>query len=157
MPLDDSLVAFFDILGTKEAVRRGDFSDFHVLDFANAAGITAMQNTDMRFAAFSDSIVISCPTRRVSQFLTVLNFLCSNWLADFIFVRGGLSVERFSGSTTMELMNVSSRLGTSHLLVSMGRRSSRPSKFKKDRARALCVLSPSRHRILSTASFPMRC
>jgi hypothetical protein len=87
----DSLVAFFDILGTKELVKRGEFSDFHSLDFANPVGLMALHYPKIRFAAFSDSVVVSCKAEDTEDFLSVLNLLCTNWFADFIFVRGGLA------------------------------------------------------------------
>jgi hypothetical protein len=88
----NSLVAFFDILGTRELVKRRQFSDFHSLDFANPAGIAALQYPEMRFAAFSDSVVVSCDAGSARHLLSVLNMLCINWQADFIFVRGGLTL-----------------------------------------------------------------
>jgi len=87
----DSLVAFFDILGTKELVKRGEFSDFHSLDFVNPVGVMALQYPRIRFAAFSDSVVVSCKVEDTKDFLSVLNLLYTNWFADFIFVRGGLA------------------------------------------------------------------
>lgn len=87
----DSLVAFFDILGTKELVKRSEFSDFHSLDFANPVGVMALRYPKIRFAAFSDSVVVSCEPEDTRDFLSVLNLLYTNWFADFIFVRGGLA------------------------------------------------------------------
>jgi hypothetical protein len=87
----DSLVAFFDILGTKELVKRGEFSDFHSLDFANPVGVMALHYPQIRFAAFSDSVVVSCKPEDAKDLLSVLNLVYTNWFADFIFVRGGLA------------------------------------------------------------------
>jgi hypothetical protein len=87
----DSLVAFFDILETKDLVKRGEFSDFHSLDFANPVGLMALQYPQIRFAAFSDSVVASCKAEDTKDFLSALNLLYTNWFSDFIFVRGGLA------------------------------------------------------------------
>jgi hypothetical protein len=37
----ESLVAFLDILGTKELIKTEQFSDMHILDFVNIVGIAA--------------------------------------------------------------------------------------------------------------------
>jgi hypothetical protein len=87
-----SIVAFFDILGTKDLVTRGRFLDMHSLDFANPVGIMALRYPKMRFAAFSDSVVMSCDCEDANEFLTALNMLLANWFADFIFVRGGVTL-----------------------------------------------------------------
>jgi hypothetical protein len=87
----NSLVAFFDILGTKEMVARGQFQNAHALDFANPVGIVALQYPNMRFAAFSDSVVAYCDNKDAKQFLTVMNMLMGNWFSDWIFVRGGIA------------------------------------------------------------------
>lgn len=92
----NSLVVFFDILGTKDLVMRGGFGDFHALDFANPVGIMALRYPKIRFAAFSDSVVVSCNYENAQDFLTVVNMLLGNWFADFIFVRGGLAVGEIS-------------------------------------------------------------
>lgn len=92
----NSLVAFFDILGTKDLVTRGEFSDYHALDFANPVGVMALRYPKIRFAAFSDSVVVSCGCEDVQDFLIVLNMLLGNWFSDFIFVRGGLALGEIS-------------------------------------------------------------
>jgi hypothetical protein len=55
-----SLVGFFDILGTKAAVRKGQFDDYCAFDFANPVGLAARKYPFARFAVFSDSAIISC-------------------------------------------------------------------------------------------------
>ena len=86
------LVAFVDILGTKGKVASGTFSDMHLFDFANIIGVAAHHNPDSRFAAFSDSAIISTPASRPNEFLGILDLCFSNWFADAIFVRGGVAV-----------------------------------------------------------------
>jgi len=88
----DSFVAFLDILGTTEKVRRGEFSDLELLDFANPVGSVAHCNPAFRFAVFSDSVILSCETDHARDFVSVLSFLYSQWFSDHILVRGGVSV-----------------------------------------------------------------
>jgi len=73
-------------------VKSGKFSDYHSLDFANPAGLMAIRYPLLRFAAFSDSVVVTSRPESVTDFLSVLNFMFSNWFSDFIFVRGGLAI-----------------------------------------------------------------
>lgn len=89
--MTENIVSFFDILGTSSMVMKGDFSDLHTLDFANPVGIVAAFNAEMRFSVFSDSVIISSPIDKIFEFVSVVSFLFSNWFADGIFVRGGIS------------------------------------------------------------------
>ncbi|MDP9352189.1 MAG: hypothetical protein M3P51_11680, partial [Chloroflexota bacterium] len=84
------MVAFFDILGTTSMVKQGAFTDLHALDFANPAGIMARSNPRMRFAAFSDSVVVSADESMADEFLSVLSFLYTQWWSDAILARGGV-------------------------------------------------------------------
>ena len=86
------LVAYFDILGTKDRVQRGFFDDIAALDFANPAGIVAGQFPSFRLAAFSDCVVISAPSSRPLDFLRAVHFLTGNWSQDLVFARGGIAL-----------------------------------------------------------------
>jgi hypothetical protein len=88
----NSIVCFFDILGTASRVKKGEFDDIEALDFVNPVGLVAMHNSDMRFAVFSDSVIISCPKKDAKDFIAVVSYLYSQWFADIIIVRGGVSV-----------------------------------------------------------------
>lgn len=88
----NSIVCFFDILGTRERVKKGEFDDIEALDFANPVGIVAMHNQNMRFAVFSDSVIFSCPEEDAKSFVAVVSYLYSQWFSDTVFVRGGVSV-----------------------------------------------------------------
>jgi hypothetical protein len=99
----NSLVAFFDILGTKDLVAKGQWADWETLDFANPVGLIALHYPKMRFAAFSDSVVVSSDETDAADFLTVLNELIGS---DFIFVRGGIclgNIRWVDHSTTDEM------------------------------------------------------
>jgi hypothetical protein len=87
-----SLVAFLDILGTEEMVRNDEFDDFQSLDFVNPVCIMARYNPKLRFAVFSDSVIVASPTDDASKFVSVLSFLYTQWFADYVLVRGGVSV-----------------------------------------------------------------
>jgi hypothetical protein len=87
-----SLVAFVDILGTREMSRRNEFSELHALDFANPLGIMARHRTTFRTAAFSDSAIISVDEAEASVFVGVLSYLFTQWFADHVFVRGGIAL-----------------------------------------------------------------
>jgi hypothetical protein len=56
--MQPSIVGFFDILGTSNAVMSDRFSDIDTLEFINAIGLTAYSNPTIRFAVFSDSVII---------------------------------------------------------------------------------------------------
>jgi len=86
------IVCFFDILGTASRVRKGEFDDIEALDFVNPIGLVAMYNRNMRFAVFSDSVIISCPYSDAKDFVAVVSYLYSQWFADIVIVRGGISV-----------------------------------------------------------------
>ena len=85
------IVAFLDILGTKDKVRKHKFSDMEMLDFSNPVALTAMQVPNVQFAVFSDSVIISAPCPFVDDFLYAIQFICGQWFADLILVRGGIS------------------------------------------------------------------
>ena len=88
----NQLVAFLDILGTKSLVKQGKFSDLHIFDFVNPVGLAAIQIPDVRFAAFSDCVIISAPQEKYESFIAALSFCYSQWYADHIWVRGGISL-----------------------------------------------------------------
>jgi hypothetical protein len=84
--------AYFDILGTKDLVSRGEFSDLHALDFSGAVFVAAHQHPNSRFAAFSDCVIVTTPSNAPNEFLDVLQLLCGNWMSDGILVRGGIAL-----------------------------------------------------------------
>jgi hypothetical protein len=86
------LVAFLDILGTKEMVRRGEFDAGLAYDFVNAAGIAARFFSRIRVAAFSDSVLVSALPRDAASFLDGLAFMHRHWFGDGIPVRGGIAL-----------------------------------------------------------------
>ncbi len=86
------LVGYFDILGTSAMTKQDQFSDAYMLDFSNAVGVAAIDHPALRFAVFSDSVVISSPVARAKEFITAVAEISSNWFADFIFVRGGVAL-----------------------------------------------------------------
>lgn len=73
-------------------MKNGQFDQFHVLDFVNPAGIAALENPDLRFAAFSDSIVVSADEHLAERFVATLGSLFRSWFSDFVFVRGGVAL-----------------------------------------------------------------
>jgi len=87
----DQFVAFLDVLGTTEMVNRGEFSDWRSLDFANPVGLAARIFPHMRFAVFSDSVVVSCPEDKPEDLLKSLSFLYGQWYSDYVLVRGGVT------------------------------------------------------------------
>lgn len=88
----NQLVAFLDILGTKNLVKQGIFSDLHIFDFVNPVGLAAIQIPSVRFAAFSDCVIISAAKEEYENFVSALSYCYSQWYADFIWVRGGISL-----------------------------------------------------------------
>ena len=86
------LIAFLDILGTKELIRSGRFSDLHIWDFINTAGLAAKQIPSVRFAAFSDCVIVSASQEDYEDFVAALSYCYSQWCADHIWVRGGISI-----------------------------------------------------------------
>jgi hypothetical protein len=88
----DSLVAFLDILGTKELVNKDQFGDMKSIDFSNVVGIAAKNKQNMRFAVFSDSVILSCNKEFVHDFILTLQFIYGQWFSDHIFVRGGIDL-----------------------------------------------------------------
>jgi hypothetical protein len=89
---NEYLVAFLDMLGTKDLIRSGRFSDLHILDFINTAGLAAKQIPSVRFAAFSDCIIASTSQEKFEDFVAALSYCYSQWCADHIWVRGGISI-----------------------------------------------------------------
>jgi|GEM_PF-3624988 len=84
--------AYFDILGTKDLVSHGEFSDLHALDFSGAVFVAAHNFPNSRFAAFSDCVILTTPSNAPEEFLDILKLLCENWLSDGILVRGGIAL-----------------------------------------------------------------
>src|SRR5437870_4580271 len=66
----ESFVAYLDILGTKDLVSRGKFSDAHVLDFTGAVVGAAPEFQSARFAAFSDSVILSAPPDKLADLVS---------------------------------------------------------------------------------------
>jgi len=91
-PSDEHLVAFCDIIGTSELVRTGNLSLFVPYDFVNPAGIVAGGCPSLRVAAFSDSVVLAAPLSETTNFISAVSFMMTQWLADRILVRGGISL-----------------------------------------------------------------
>jgi len=89
---NEHLVAFLDILGTKNLIRSGRFSDAHIWDFINTAGLAAKQIPSVRFAAFSDCIIVSASQEEYEDFVAALSYCYSQWCADHVWVRGGISI-----------------------------------------------------------------
>ena len=86
------LVAFLDILGTKEMVKQDQFGDMHILDFANPVGLMARTSLNTRFAVFSDCVIMSTPMEKHEEFVAVISYTYSQWFSDYILVRGGISL-----------------------------------------------------------------
>jgi hypothetical protein len=85
------LVGFFDILGTREAVMSDRFSDIDALEFVNAIGLAASFSPTIRFAVFSDSLIISAEATEIRPALRALNFMYCNWFSELVYVRGAIS------------------------------------------------------------------
>ena len=88
----NALVAFLDILGTRERVRSGRFGRITAHDFVNPVGAVARMLPRVRFAAFSDSVLISADVADAGDFLAALAFVHRQWFSDLVFVRGGISL-----------------------------------------------------------------
>lgn len=86
-----ALVGFFDILGTKDAVMNNRFTDSIARDFVGPVGITAKLFPKLRFAVFSDSVIVSAEDGDEHSFLKAVTYINGQWLADYIFVRGGIA------------------------------------------------------------------
>lgn len=87
-----SLIGFFDILGTREAVLGGRFSDLTALDFSGPAGLAAKFFPSIRVGVFSDSVVVSADDGDERSFLGAVALMYGQWYADFVLVRGGVAV-----------------------------------------------------------------
>jgi hypothetical protein len=85
------LVGFFDILGTGERVMSERFSDIDALEFVNAIGIAARFTPTVRFAVFSDSLIVSAELTEVRPLLRAINFMYGNWFGELVRVRGAIS------------------------------------------------------------------
>jgi hypothetical protein len=85
------IVGFFDIIGTSNAVMSDRFSDGDVVEFVNPIGIAAYDNQAVRFAVFSDSLIISTELSEISSLLRAINLMYGNWFSENIYVRGAIS------------------------------------------------------------------
>lgn len=63
-----------------------------IFDFTNIIGVAAQKNPNLRFAVFSDCVIISCNQELVYDFILTLQLIHSHWFADHIFVRGGIDI-----------------------------------------------------------------
>lgn len=86
-----ALVGFFDILGTREDVLSGNVPDAASIDFSGPVVLAACNCPTIRFAIFSDSVIISSSENDASNFLRAASFMYGQWYADLIFVRGGVA------------------------------------------------------------------
>ena len=86
-----SLIAFFDILGTKEKTMSGRFSALDAREFVAPIGLAAGFTPKVRFAVFSDSLILTAEAEEIPSLLRAVNFIYGNWLEELIYVRGGIS------------------------------------------------------------------
>jgi len=86
-----SIVGFFDILGTRDAVMSDRFSDIDTIEFVNPIGIAARFSPTIRFAVFSDSLIISTSPSEIRALLRATNFMYGNWFSELLYVRGAIS------------------------------------------------------------------
>jgi hypothetical protein len=86
-----ALVGFFDILGTKDAVMNDRFSDSIARDFVGPVAVAAKYFPKLRFAVFSDSVIVSAEDGDEADFLKAVTYINGQWFADWIFVRGGIA------------------------------------------------------------------
>jgi hypothetical protein len=87
-----NLVAFFDILGTKDLITCNKFDDLLSLDFTNPVGIVAARCSRMRCAVFSDSVILSSELDDALLMLKAIGFIYTQWFSDYIFVRGAIAL-----------------------------------------------------------------
>lgn len=85
------LVGFFDLLGTSEKVKSDRFSDTDILEFVNAIGVAAEFTPNVRFAVFSDSLILTADPSEIQSLLRAINFMYANWFSELVYVRGGIS------------------------------------------------------------------
>jgi hypothetical protein len=85
------MVGFFDILGTRDAVMSDRFDDVDALEFVNPIGLVARVSPTVRFAVFSDSLIISAELSEIKPLLRAINYMYGNWLSELIYVRGAIS------------------------------------------------------------------
>jgi len=85
-------IAFLDMLGTTSQVKMNRYGLIDSLDFANPVGIAAHLFPNTRSAVFSDCIIVSCSVEHTNDFVRALGFMYGQWYADYILVRGGISV-----------------------------------------------------------------
>jgi hypothetical protein len=86
-----ALVGFFDILGTRDAVLKGRFSDHIARDFSGPAGLAAREFSSVRVAVFSDSVIVTAEAGAERAFLGAVGLMYGQWNADLILVRGGIA------------------------------------------------------------------
>ncbi len=86
-----ALVGFFDILGTRDAVMKDRFSDLTALDFVGPVGIAAKLFPSLRFAVFSDSVIVSAEGGDETSFIKAVSVMYGQWFSDFVLVRGGVA------------------------------------------------------------------
>lgn len=68
------------------------FSDFVSLDFVGPVAVAARYYPKLRFAVFSDSVIVSAEDGDERIFLRAVTYISGQWLADYILVRGGIAV-----------------------------------------------------------------
>ncbi len=85
------LVGYFDILGTRDAVLKDEFSDLMILDFVAPVGIAAGILKTIRYAVLSDCVIFSCEDGHEKDFIKAVSIMCGQWSADLIQVRGGIA------------------------------------------------------------------
>lgn len=67
------------------------FSDVDALEFVNTIGIAARFTPSVRFAVFSDSLIISTESTEIRPLLRAINFMYGNWFSEMVRVRGAIS------------------------------------------------------------------
>jgi hypothetical protein len=85
------LVAFFDILGTRENVMSERFSDIDIVEFVNPIALAAGFTPTVRFAVISDCLIISAKPSEIQSLLRAINFMYSNWFSELVYVRGAIA------------------------------------------------------------------
>lgn len=86
------LVAFLDILGFKEYIKKADADEVYSYYMQLQIFYQKSLDNGLNVAVFSDSIIITCEDVENSQFLSACSFLCNliKWELK-LYVRGGIT------------------------------------------------------------------
>jgi hypothetical protein len=95
LDISEAIVAYLDVLGFSTKTDPEDIR-LTLLDFSAPLAIAAKQFNTVRFSVFSDCAFVAAPLVCARDIMSAIRFAFTQWTADGILVRGGITIGQYS-------------------------------------------------------------